>query len=80
MSELREQAIEMILATVSGTVFRSEAGDVIVLLRDDPYAISVNEDGDTVSAHLVTVPPGDIARAMGADEGEIGGWTTGWDC
>ena len=65
---------------MSGTVFRSEAGEVIVLLRDDPYAISVDEDGHTVSAYLVTVPPGDIAAAMKADEAEISGWTTGWDC
>jgi hypothetical protein len=79
-ADAREQGIEHVLAAVAGTVFRSDAGEVIILLRDDPYVISVDEDGDTASAYLVTVTPGEIARAMDADEAEISGWSTGWDC
>jgi hypothetical protein len=80
MSTTREQGIEHVLAAVGGTVFRSDAGQTLVLLHDDPYVISVDEDGDTASAYLVTVPPSEIATAMGADAAEIGGWSTGWDC
>lgn len=80
MSTGREQALESILTTVGGTVFRSDAGQTLVLLHDDPYVISVDENGDTASAYLVTVPPSEIATAMEADEAEIAGWTTGWDC
>jgi hypothetical protein len=75
----QEQEIEMILGTVSGTVFRGPAGEVIILLNEDNYAISVDDEGHTVSAYLVTVPPAEIAAAMEADEGEISGWSTGWE-
>jgi hypothetical protein len=78
--EPQEQAIESILATVNGAVFRGPDGEVLILLDTSNYAISVDEDGGTVSAYLVTVPPAEIAAAMGADEGEISGWSAGWDC
>jgi hypothetical protein len=76
-----EQAagVDHVLAAVAGTVFRSEAGETIILLDRDPYAIRVDEDGDMSSAYLVTVPPAGIAAALDADEDEIGGWSTGYD-
>jgi hypothetical protein len=81
LPEAQQSAVyDSILSTVSGTVFRSETGEVIVMLNEDNYAISVDPDGHTVSAYLVTVAPATIAAAMDADEGEISGWSTGWDC
>lgn len=79
-STIQEQTIESILAVVSGTVFRSDTGEAIIMLNEDNYAISVDEDGHTVSAYLVTVPPTEIAAAMDADRDEISGWSTGWEC
>jgi len=80
MPQAQTEGIEHILAAVRGDVFRSETqNDAIVMLRDDPYAISVDKDGNTSSAYLVTVPPAEIAAAMDADEAEIAGWTTGYD-
>jgi hypothetical protein len=76
----QDEGIEHVLAAVAGTVFRSETGEVIILLREGGYAIAVDEDGHTSSAHLVTVPPGDIAGAMDADRDEISGWAPGWEC
>jgi hypothetical protein len=77
---VQTETVDHVLAAVSGTVFRSETGEVIILLNEDNYAISVDPDGHTVSAYLVTVPPAEIAAAMSADPGEISGWSTGWDC
>jgi hypothetical protein len=74
-----EQGIESVLATVSGTVFRSSTGEAVIFLDHDPYVISVNLDGDTASAYLVTVPPAVIAAAMNLGEGDVSGWSTGWD-
>jgi hypothetical protein len=79
LSPGREGGIEHILAAVRGEVFRSDAGEAVVFLRDDPYVISVDTGGDTVSAYLVTVPPAEIAEALDADEAEIAGWSTGYD-
>lgn len=78
-SRAQNETIESILGTVAGTVFNN-AGEVIILLRDDAYIINVADDGSTSSAYLVTIPPAQIAQAMGADEQEIGGWSTGWEC
>jgi hypothetical protein len=80
MTANQAAAVGGILAAMAGTVFRSDAGEVLVLLDTANYVISVDEHGDTVSAYLVTVPPGDIARALNAAEDEISGWSTGWDC
>ena len=80
MTEAQAGAVEHVLAAVRGTVFRNEVtSEVITLLSQDNYAISVDEEGHTVSAYLVTVPPAEIAAAMGADPGEISGWETGYD-
>jgi hypothetical protein len=79
-STIQDQEIEHILAIVSGTVFRNDTtGEVIIMLSEDNYAISVDKDGHTVSAYLVTVPPTEIAAAMDADRDEISGWSTGWE-
>jgi hypothetical protein len=75
------ETVESILGTISGTVFRSEAGEALIMTDEDNYVISVDEGGHTVSAYLVTVHPAEIAAAMGtSDLGEFSGWTTGWDC
>jgi hypothetical protein len=79
MTKAQQAGADHVLAAMSGTVFRSEDGEVIILLNQDPYAISVDKDGATVGAYLVTVPPADIAETMDADEHEIGGWSTGYD-
>lgn len=76
----QNEAIAQILGTVAGTVLTDNVGTVVIFLRDDPYVIRVSDDGATESAYLVTAAPADIAEAMGADEAEIGGWSTGWDC
>jgi hypothetical protein len=73
------EGVKHVLAAVAGTVFRSGIGEVIILLDTADYVISVDSDGDTASAYLVTVPPADIAQAMDADPREIGGWSTGYD-
>jgi len=81
MTKTQEETAGHILTAVAGTVFRCETtSEVIILLNGDHYAISVDEDGHTMSAYLVTVPPGEIAAALDADETEISGWSTGWDC
>lgn len=79
-SSAQAEAVDHILAAVAGSVFRSETqSDVIIMLNHDPYAISVDEGGHTVSTNLVTVPPAEIAEALDADEAEIAGWSTGYD-
>jgi hypothetical protein len=79
MTKAQAAGVDHVLGAVTGTVFRSEAGETIILLDNDPYAIRVDEDGDMTSAYLVTVPPAEIAAAMDADKDEIGGWYTGTD-
>jgi hypothetical protein len=73
--------VEHVTSAVPGRVYYSEDGtDALVVLGLDPYVVRVNADGDTDSAYLSTIPPADIAAAMGADKDEIGGWATGWEC
>lgn len=79
MPATQAEGVEHVLAAVNGEVFRSAEGGVIVMLTDDPYAISVDKGGHFVSTNLVTVSPAEVAQAMDADEGEIGGWSTGYD-
>jgi hypothetical protein len=77
---IQAETVDHVLAFMKGTVFRSAAGEVVILLNEDNYAIAVDPEGHTVSAYLVTVPPAEIAAAMGADPGEVSGWSTGYDC
>lgn len=79
MSTAQEQGIESVLSTVAGTVFRSDTGEVLILLRDDPYVISVDLDGNTHSAYLSTIPPVIVAEHTGVMTADVSGWTTGWD-
>lgn len=74
----QQQTVDAILATVRGTVYRDDDGDVIIMLSDDHVAVAVDREGNTSSTWLVAVPPADIATLAGLDVTDIAGWTTGW--
>lgn len=86
MSRAKEQravaeGVRHVLACVPGTVYYNETRTAaLVLLSEDPYVVHVDKAGGTMSAYLSTIPPAEVAEAIGADEGDVGGFTGGWTC
>lgn len=74
-----EEGIISVLSTVPGKSYRSEYGDAVILLAEDPYIVHVDKEGNTRSAYLTTITVSKIASVMDLTEGDVAGWTTGWD-